>query len=132
MPVAAHPRRAFTLIELLVSMALIAVVTLGSAIVSALALGLLAYTLDQRASTNEPTEEAILTVEAVVGQEAYADGSTMFILQMRDSTGTTSSMMSPIEAATGDRIKWRYRRTRWLRLPILPADLVKCGADTPC
>ena len=110
---------------------IIALVSLAAIAVSIPALAFLAYQIDRKASVNQPVEGQLFTVVRVVSKEAH-DGATTFTLETRDSQGNIANLPSSFPAAPGDHVKWRYRRTRWLHLPIDPPEVVQCPQDGPC
>ena len=91
----------------------------------------MAFHADERASSGQPLQEMILTVERPKGSTAFSDGSVAYIYETRDPRGTRRDTMAPFEASPGQRIRWRYRRSRFLSV-FMPVEAVLCGASDPC
>jgi hypothetical protein len=109
----------------------IGTVVLGAGCVCLVALVLLALHADERASSSQPLQETILTVERLRGTATLSDGGVAYIYEARDPSGTLRDTMAPFEASPGQRIRWRYRRSRFLNV-FLPVEAVLCGASDPC
>ena len=115
----------------IIGWATIGVVGLGAGSVALVALALMTLHADERVSSDQPVQEMILTVERLKGTAAFSDGGVAYIYDVRDPTGVLRDTMAPFEASPGERIRWRYRRSRFLRV-FMPVEAVLCKASDPC
>ncbi len=112
--------------------AIIVGVALSSGCVSLAALGGLAYAVDQKLSVGQPYLELVFTVERVVGTESYFDGTMTYSVLARDQKGAVSHVSVNFAPQAGDRFKWRFRRTKWLGLPMGPLESLQCKSNESC